>query len=70
MKSIEREDVCPCCYCEHYIPLIDKSFYFPEHNGLCNKHKVIRLCNDNLCEDFILKSGIHTKRWYPKQNGQ
>ena len=69
MKIIKKENSCPCCYCEHYIQLIDKSFYFPDHKGLCNKHKVIRLKYDNLCEDFILISGIHTDKWYPNKKG-
>ena len=67
MKIIVRKDACPCSYCEHYVHVKDKRFYFEDNNGICIKHKVIRSVYENLCEDFVLRAGIHTKKWHPNK---
>ena len=62
---IIKENSCPCAYCKFF-----KVFEYYENNitlqkGVCVKHNLIRELCDELCEDFILKEGVHTQKWYP-----
>lgn len=62
---IKKSNACPCGYCEHF-----DSFEYYDGNilvqkGVCIKHALMREVGDELCEDFILNSAIHTNKWYP-----
>ena len=65
---IERENSCPCAYCKYYKPYKNEEKFLPFRNGICQKHNILRNVNDNLCEDFILMSGVHTNKWFPNNN--
>ncbi len=69
MKFIYKENSCPCCYCEYYKPVEYYKDYFIIHKGICRKYDILRNPVDILCEDFILMSGVHTKKWYPNKKG-
>ncbi|MBO5090046.1 MAG: hypothetical protein IJD00_06685 [Clostridia bacterium] len=69
MKFIYKNNSCPCGYCVYYFPVEYKNDYFTVRKGICRKHDILRNPNDILCEDFILASGVHTKKWYPTKKG-
>lgn len=65
MEFYERKDACGCKYCEYYIQVENYSDYFLIQRGICRKHDILRKPEAELCNYFILKSGVHTKKWYP-----
>lgn len=65
MKFYEKEDACGCKYCEYYIPVKYNNDYFIIERGIFRKHDILRKPESELCDSFILLSGVHTKRWYP-----
>lgn len=69
MKFIEKENSCPCCYCQYYSSVTIENDYPIFKKGICQKHNILRNENDILCENFILMLGIHTSRWRPNKNG-
>ena len=63
----KNEKACPCAYCEYF-----KYFEYIERNsivqkGFCTKINKFRELYDELCEEFVLESGIYTKKWYPNK---
>ena len=57
---------CLCWHCKYYKPFEYQNEYFTVQKGFCEKHNSVRNPEDKLCDYFILKKGIYTKRWYPK----
>ena len=64
---IKQENACPCAYCEYFKLVEYKKDYSIIQKGICRKHDLLREPCDELCEDFILKSGVYTKKWYPNK---
>ena len=58
---------CPCGYCGHF-KLIE---YYKGNcviqKGVCLKHNLLREICDEICEDFVLASCVHTEKTYPKK---
>ena len=57
----------PCAYCAHF-----ELFEYIENNriiqkGYCIKHSDFRELYDVICEEFVLKKGVHTEKWYPQK---
>ena len=63
----EREDACRCVYCMNYLPVEYKNDYFIAVRGICRKHDILRKPESPICDDFVLLSGVHTKKWYPNK---
>jgi hypothetical protein len=63
----KTQDCCPCAYCDFFEPFEYENKHFKIYKGLCEKHNIIRNPDDTLCEDFILMSGVYTKKWYPNK---
>ena len=64
---IIKENACPCGYCEYFKVIEYEKNNLIIQKGICRKHYRICEPNDVLCEDFILMSGVHTEKWYPKK---
>lgn len=63
----KKEISYPCGYCE-YFKLVEYEKDYPFiQKGICQKHDQLRHPYDKLCDDFVLKLGIHTEKWYPKK---
>ena len=63
----KREDACGCVYCEYYFPVQYENEYLLIDRGICKKYDILRKPESNLCDYFILKSGVHTPKWYPNK---
>ena len=64
---IIEKNACPCAYCDYFKP-----FEYEERNhtiqtGICLKKDIMREPWEILCEDFILKAGVYTQKWYPNK---
>ena len=67
---IETEgNVVTCAYCEYFkrFDLSDTTDFFEGLKGRCLKKNDIRHINERICESFVLKSGLYTKKQYPKK---
>lgn len=64
---IKKVNSCPCAYCEYFKLVEYEKGYLNIQKGICRKHDIIRELYDEICEDFILKSGIYTEKWYPNK---
>ncbi len=69
MKFFEREDACGCDYCVNYMKIDNNNFYYLIPRGICKKYDILRDYNSNICDCFVLKSGVHTPKWYPGRDG-
>ena len=65
----EKENACPCAYCKYFKAVEYEKDCLIVQKGICRKHDLLRNPSDPLCKDFILKSGVHTKKWYPNKKG-
>lgn len=58
-----------CCYCEFFECLY--TLKYPNYNlstyGECRKLNKCVEQNSAICEEFRLRQGLHTKRWYPNK---
>ena len=58
-----------CIYCEYFNPLY--TFYYPEYTmspfGLCELKSNCRKQNARICDNFKLRRGMHTSKWYPNK---
>ena len=63
----KKEDVCSCGYCKYFKYIEYEKDCLIVQKGICRKHDLLRNPSDHLCEDFILISGVHTKKWYPNK---
>ena len=68
MKLYDREDACRCVYCENYLPVTYQNDIFVLERGICRIHDILRKPESPICDDFIIFSGLHTKKWYPKKD--
>lgn len=68
MKFYKREDACGCEYCEYYIKVEYYNDYFLIQRGICRKNDILRKPKSELCDFFILKSGVYTSKWYPNKD--
>lgn len=50
--------VCWCC--DYYMPTNDDCT-----EGACSKTFSIKCANDTVCEEFLIRRGLHTKRDIP-----
>ena len=70
-EVIKMEEV-TCWYCEHY-DILYRMFvknYVDSDLGVCNKKKECRAKEQKICENFKLRQGLHTLKWYPGKNGR
>ena len=60
-----KEVLCWCC--EYYELKDSESFGLAENLtfGVCNLKNIDRLARENVCEDFLKSSGLHTQRTIP-----
>ncbi|MBE6761324.1 MAG: hypothetical protein E7551_03465 [Ruminococcaceae bacterium] len=65
---IKKSNACPCAYCKYFELFEYTEGFFTIQKGVCKKHYLIRELGDILCQDFILKSGVYTNKWYPTKN--
>ena len=63
----KKENACPCGYCEFFKYIEYEKDGLIIQKGICRKHDLLRNTNDQLCDDFILMPGTHTKKWYPNK---
>ena len=67
---IMRKYEAPCGYCEHFLTRTiegDMSIY---SKGLCDlKNEYVSLYGE-ICEQFVLRSGLYTTKSYPQNNSQ
>ncbi len=57
-----------CGYCEHFLTQTIKGNVTIFSEGICNvKNTYIPVCEE-ICEKFILRSGLYTTKSYPKSN--
>ncbi len=63
----KRKDACKCVYCKHYFAVQYENDYFVIDRGICKKYDILRKPEGNICDNFTLKSGIYTKKWYPNK---
>lgn len=67
MKYYNNFAIVTCVYCEHH----DRKYtsenidFIKANQGFCNKKNIDRLCRDEICDFFKLKSGVYTSKWYP-----
>ena len=58
-----------CFYCEYFDCLYKMEY--PDFKlvnfGLCNHIENCRHINDDICNNFKLRQGLHTKKWYPSK---
>lgn len=56
-----------CVYCEHHARKYtsEKLDFIEANQGFCRKENKRRMCQDEICSFFKLKSGMHTFKWYP-----
>ena len=52
------------CWCCKYFVLLEEHSY-EKWYGICENKNVIILAENKVCEEFILKSGLHTKKTIP-----
>ncbi len=57
-----------CLYCEYHRFNYDEKIppFMMEDKGYCEKYGVDVDYNAQICEEFLLKRGMHTTKWYPK----
>ena len=65
MFVIIKKNSCPCAYCEHFYLIEYKENDINAQKGYCVKKKLFRNLCDTLCQEFVLKKGIYTKKWHP-----
>ncbi len=56
-----------CFYCEYFECLYTLNFtdYVLSEFGICAHKEKCRKANLTTCEEFKLRTGLHTVRWYP-----
>lgn len=64
---IKEQNTCPCAYCKYFKLFEYNDAFFAIQNGVCKRHNLICALSDQICEDFVLKSGIYTSKWYPNK---
>ena len=64
----KRKDACKCVYCKHYFAVQYENDYFVLDRGICKKYDILRKPEGNICDFFILKSGVYTKNGTPIKN--
>jgi hypothetical protein len=64
---IRPDSACPCAYCKHFELIECCENLVIVEKGICNKYNIYRELYDELCDEFILMEGVHTKKWYPRK---
>ncbi|MBE6750107.1 MAG: hypothetical protein E7560_02970 [Ruminococcaceae bacterium] len=60
------ENVVVCWCCEYFFPEFGDPINKGKMTGsMCSKREASRLPSDNVCEEFLLRSGLHTRKSIP-----
>ncbi len=61
-----------CSYCEFFDFLYKMRYptYIMFEYGVCNKKEKCRSRKAHICENFKLRQGLYTKKWYPGKKGE
>jgi len=65
---MHEERVVKCWHCDQYDCLyVEKEFAWQPF--LCEKKRKMCRPLDDVCDQFALRKGLHTDKWYPGKEG-
>ena len=67
MIDTNEREVVTCMYCAQYaMRHVMEDYYFPKANeGICKLYNKEIYGTDAICDNFKIKSGYYTPKWYP-----
>jgi len=63
----EKYGVVTCSYCEHHEFEYDERTCIIRWNetAYCKKKNIKRELQEEICDEFVIKRGMFTQKWYP-----
>lgn len=62
----ENKNIVTCMYCE-FFEHTESSNFFESLKGKCKKQNKIHYLTDDICDCFVIKSGLYTQKEYPNK---